>query len=137
MKTICFLLLVAFTTTTSCKVSFVPAFDASVVQAVKDGSKLTNLFYQKMAVSDDKSFAAFSEDYNSLESQINSIMLKEKARSKSASLVKITENLKDTFLKYKSEHEVASSLNLSQIQLYNQYLQALWKPLLVAEQGLK
>lgn len=121
----------------SCKVSFVPAFNASIVADITEGSKMTDALYLHIEQSPEKNFDLFGEEYIMIETQINSIILKDQARPKSGNILTIANNLKDAFIKYKTEHKGNDIINSAQAKIYNTYLQAFWKPLLVAETSLK
>lgn len=122
---------------TSCRVTWVPSYDASIVQDITDGAKQTDLLYISMSNNVDKTFNAHALEYAGVEAQINAIILKNQARPKSGEIIKMANNLHSLFLKYADEHRNKRTLNNSEISLYNRYLQALWKPMLVAERALK
>lgn len=65
-------------------------------------------------------------------------MLKEQARGdKANNIIKIAENLKLLIIKYDKYHKDKGKITAAEAIIFNQYLQAAWKPLLVAELALK
>ena len=126
---------------TQCKIlqpnSIAPSYSAAIIQDVTDLGKQIDILYITMEQSSDKSYETYLPDYLNSEVLINSIILRDQIRPKSAIIVKQAELFRNLFIKYKGEHKVLKTLNNSQIRIYKRYLQDQLKPLMVSELSLK
>lgn len=120
----------------SCTVTFVPGYDAGVIQQVTDGAQMTDALYLKMIASPNRDYTKFAADYAAVAAEINSIVLKEEVRPKGKQILQIAQILQEHFLKYEADHRARGRLTSGELQVYNDYLKAFWKPLLVAEMSL-
>ncbi len=122
----------------SCKVSFVPDYDASVEQQIIDGAKANDKIYlELLADSVDRSYAKYSPEYTDVQAEINSIDLKIQASKHPKDMHMLDSMLLVHFIKYRDEHKQAKTpLNNAMIIDYQADIKAFWLALLKAEQGL-
>ena len=69
--------------------------------------------------------------------EINSIELKISGQKNNKDFIVLIENIKETFVKFKKMHKEKNTLSDGIIQLNDKQMQALWKPLYIAERGIK
>jgi hypothetical protein len=131
-----FLLVVSFL---SCRVTLVPEYNAVLEQQISNAAQASDRIYIDMldAAPPDRKYENFRERYNGIESEINSIQLKNEARKNNVDFLVICKNLKDAFAEAKKYHKDHNSLSDGEIKAYQASLAAFWKPLYVAERGLK
>ena len=130
------LLMAAVFSITSCKVSLISKYDASVLQEVKTAESLTNKLYDEAIASPDKSYQSNSEKYELVSAQISSLKDKEAARPKSRLLVAMVSNIEVAFNKAKGDHRSRGSINNAELEQYKGVFERQWKSLLNAEQNL-
>jgi hypothetical protein len=123
----------------ACKVTLVPPYDASIEQQIVNTAKMNDRLYLDMQDEPEanRTYSKYSSKYLDIESEINSILLKNQARRQSHDLVVITNNLKTLFVQFKDQHKQATTINNADIKLNQLQIAAAWKALLVAERGLK
>jgi len=122
-----------------CKVALVPPYDAGVEQQIVNTAKMNDRLYLEMQDEPvaDRTYTKYSSKYLDIESEINSILLKNEARKQSHDLIVITNNLKTLFVQFKDKHKQDNTINDADIKLNQLQIAAAWKALLVAERGLK
>lgn len=122
----------------SCKVQFVPEYSSELESQIVKGAKLNDKLYLEMlnVGSPNRSFANFSDRYVEIEAELNSIRLKNEGRRKNVMMLSIIDNLITEFKKLRDEHKNAV-LTDGQILVDQSTIKGFWKPLLVAEGGLK
>lgn len=122
-----------------CKVQLVPPYDAGVEQQIVNTAKMNDRLYLEMKEEPvaDRTYTKYSSKYLDIESEINSILLKNEARKQSHDLIVITNNLKTLFVQFKDKHKQDATINDADIKLNQLQIAAAWKALLVAERGLK
>ena len=123
----------------ACKVTLVPPYDASIAEQIVSTAKMNDRLYLEMKDEPEakRTYSKYSSKYLDIESEINSILLKNQARRQSHDLVVITNNLKILFVQFKDQHKQALTINDADIKLNQLQIAAAWKALLVAERGLK
>ena len=133
------LLVIVLFLLSSCRVTWVPEYSASLEEQIINGAKKNDLLYLDMLGKKgaERRYANYMDRYNEIAAEINSIELKNEARKKSSEMSTIIENLEKNFQQYKSDHERNSTLPDGEILIYQSQIRAFWKPLLVAERGLK
>ena len=123
----------------NCKVQLVPPYDAGIEQQIVNTAKMNDRLYLEMQEEPvaDRTYNKYSSKYLDIESEINSILLKNEARKQSHDLIVITNNLKTLFVQFKDKHKQDNTINDADIKLNQLQIAAAWKALLVAERGLK
>ena len=123
----------------SCKVSLVPEYNAALEdQIAKAAQENDRLYIDLLDIpSSDRQYKNFMDRYNTIESEINTIQLKNEARRNNADFMVIIKNLKDAFAEAKKYHKDHNGLSDGEIKAYQASLAAFWKPLYVAERALK
>lgn len=123
----------------SCKVSWVPEYSPQLEDQIIKGAKANDKLYLDMIDNTipDRAYDKFKDRYNEIEAEINSIKLKNEARSKNADFLVIIKNLKDAFVEAKDFHKENNSLSNGEIKAYQASLAGFWRPLYMAERGLK
>jgi hypothetical protein len=125
---------------TSCRVSLVPAYSEDIAKQIENTAKFTDRLYLEIndAAPADRAYKNFAEKYRDIEVEINSLIMKNKMRPKGESLVTISKNLLDIFLRYKDMHkEKDTTISNGVLELNRKFLQDQWTALLAAERGLK
>lgn len=123
----------------SCRVTLVPEYSAQLEEQIAKAAKATDKLYIDMLdlAENARTYDKFSERYNEIESEINSIRLKNEARPKNADFLVINKNLKEAFDEAKNYHRENGTLKNGEIKAYQASLAGFWKPLYVAEIALK
>ncbi|MDB5119844.1 MAG: hypothetical protein JWN56_1062 [Sphingobacteriales bacterium] len=123
----------------SCKVQWVPDYNAEMEAQISAGAKMTDKLYLDLLDTTvaKRAYSNYSGRYTDIESEINSILLKNEARNKNADFLVICNNLKKAFLDAKSYHKQHQSLVDAEAKLYQAYLAGFWRPLYLSERGLK
>lgn len=124
---------------TSCKVMLVPQYSAELENQIANAAKSTDKLYIDMMDTpvNERTYHAFSERYNDIEVEINSIQLKNEARPKNGDFLVIIKNLKDAFAEAKKYHKEHKTLSDGEAIAYQATLSGYWKPLYIAEKALK
>jgi len=123
----------------SCRVTLVPEYNAQLEEQIAKTAKATDKLYIDMldVPLNNRTYENFKDRYNEIESEINSIKLKNEARPKNADFLVINKNLKDAFEEAKKYHKDNSTLSNGEAKAYQATLAGFWKPLYLAEIGLK
>ena len=76
----------------SCTVQLVPDYDGKVYDSTVAISKLVDSFYIKLldTKSDQRNYSRFAGDWSSIEAEIGSLLLQQKARSKNEDMIEAT-----------------------------------------------
>ena len=124
---------------TSCKVMLVPEYNAQLEDQITNAAKATDKLYLDMldVQENDRTYNTFKERYNEIESEINSIQLKNEGRPKNADFLVIIKNLKDAFAEAKKYHKDHKTLSDGEAIAYQATLSGYWKPLYISEKALK
>ena len=134
-----FLFPILWITFLACKVTLVPPYDAAIEEQIVNTAKMNDRLYLEMKdqAEAERTYTKYSAKYLDIESEINSILLKNQARRQSHDLIVITNNLKTLFIQFKDQHKRDSVIHDADIKLDQLQIAAAWKALLVAERGLK
>ncbi len=123
----------------ACRVTLVPEYSAQLEDQIASAAKATDKLYIEMLdlTEGERTYDKFNEKYNEIESEINSIKLKNEARPKNANFLVINKNLKEAFEEAKKYHKDNATLSNGEARAYQASLAGFWKPLYVAEIALK
>jgi hypothetical protein len=123
----------------ACRVTLVPEYSAQLEDQIAKTAKATDKLYIDMldVPLNNRTYEGFKERYNEIESEINSIKLKNEARPKNADFLVINKNLKDAFEEAKKYHKENSTLSDGEAKAYQATLAGFWRPLYLAEIALK
>ncbi|HET9825336.1 MAG TPA: hypothetical protein VFP87_08380 [Chitinophagaceae bacterium] len=123
----------------NCKVTLVPPYDAAIEEQIVNTAKMNDRLYLEMQDQQvsDRAYTKYASKYLDIESEINSLLLKNEARRQSHDLVVITNNLKTLFVQFKEKHKQDNTISNADIKLNQVQIAAAWKALLIAERGLK
>lgn len=123
----------------SCRVTLVPEYNAQLEEQIAKAAKATDRLYIDMldVPLNNRTYESFKDRYNEIESDINSIKLKNEARPKNADFLVINKNLKEAFEEAKKYHKDNSTLSNGEAKAYQATLAGFWKPLYLAEIALK
>lgn len=134
--TITFILLALY----SCKVTFVPKYDATIIEQIDVTSKTVDKFYLMMlettnSVNEGRRFDKFSEQYVDIEVELTSLLNKNKIRPLNSNSIKICEITLQLWLKYKEEHRKDNTLSDGLIKLNRKTFSDLFFAMQVAEKA--
>lgn len=123
----------------SCRVMLVPEYSAQLEDQIAKTARATDKLYIDMldVPLNNRTYESFKDRYNEIESEINSIKLKNEARPKNADFLVINKNLKDAFDEAKKYHKENSTLSNGEAKAYQATLAGFWRPLYLAEIALK
>jgi len=123
----------------SCRVTFVPEYSAQLEEQVAKTAKATDKLYIDLldVPASSRKYENFKDRYNEIESEINSIKLKNEARPKNENFLVINKNLKDAFDEAKKYHKENTTLSDGEAKAYQASLAGFWRPLYIAEIALK
>ncbi len=135
LSTILFFLLLF----TACKVMLVPQYSEELENQIANAAKATDKLYIDIMDTPfgERNYQTFSERYNEIEAEINSIQLKNEARPKNGDFLVIIKNLKDAFAEAKKYHKDHNTLTEGEALAYQASLAGYWKPLYISEKALK
>jgi hypothetical protein len=137
LKRCTFLIIVIIVSFQSCKVSWVPDYSAAIEDQIITTAQKNDRLYLDMLDAPTTNYSMYADRYNDIESEINTIQLKNEARRKNENMLSIIKNLKEAFQSYRKEHKDKTTLKRAEISIYQKDIRAFWTPLLVAEHGLK
>lgn len=123
----------------SCKVIWVPDYNAKLEDQITKTARANDKLYIDLLdeAPDKRDYNRYKEKYNDIESDINAIQLANEARNNNSSMLIICKNLKDAFQEAKKYHKEKNTLSDGEIKSYQATLAGFWKPMLIAERGLK
>jgi hypothetical protein len=123
----------------NCRVTLVPPYDAATEDAIIKTAKLNDALYLQMQElkEPERKYESFLSKYMEIELEINSILMKTKARDHNKDLLVIAENLQKLFVQFKNDHKTKVTLMDADILLNKAQINATWTALLVAEEALK
>lgn len=123
----------------SCHIKLVPTYSAALEQQIADAAKATDKLYLQIIDADEgsRTYAQFKDAYMQIETEINSILLKNEARDKNDNFLKIIDNLKKAFAEAKEFHKTNTTLRQGEAKGYQATLAGFWAPLYIAEMALK
>jgi hypothetical protein len=123
----------------SCKVIWVPDYNARLEDQITKTAKANDKLYIDMLDDgpDKRTYDQYKAKYNDIEADINSIYLLNEARNNNNNLLVITNNLKQAFQEAKKYHKDNKTLSDGEIKAYQSTIAGFWKPLYLAERGLK
>ena len=133
------LILLVVSSLFACRVTLVPEYNAKLEDEISKAAKANDKLYIDLLDSspEKRIYDNYKEKYNDIESDINSIQLKNEARNKNEDFLKIIKNLKEGFIEAKKYHKENKTLSDGEIKAYQATLSGLWKPLYIAERSLK
>lgn len=123
----------------SCRVTLVPEYSEQLEAQIAKTAKATDKLYIDMldVPLNNRTYENFKDRYNDIESEINSIRLKNEARPKNADFLVINKNLKEAFDEAKKYHKDNTTLADGEAKAYQASLAGFWRPLYLAETALK
>ena len=123
----------------SCHIHLVPTYSPELEQQIADAAKATDRLYLQIIDADEgnRTYAQFKDAYMQIETEINSILLKNEARDKNTDFLKIIDNLKKAFTEAKDFHKTNNTLRQGEAKAYQATLSGFWAPLYIAEMALK
>ena len=125
---------------TSCRVTFIPSYDAEISEQIENTAKEVDRFYLSMlettsASNDGRAFQHFSEQYVAIEVELNSLLNKNKIRPLNEHSTRICEITLELWIKYKEEHKTDNKLSDGLIKLNRKTFSDLFYAMQVAEKG--
>ena len=126
----------------ACKVLFVPKYDDKIAEQIEYVTKSVDRLYLTMLetsteANGERAYSKFAEQYIAIEIELQSLLNKNKARTKNEETVKICEETISMFEKYKNEHKKENSISDADIKLNLEYLRGILYPLMISEQAKK
>jgi hypothetical protein len=123
----------------SCKVIWVPDYNAKIEDQIAKTARANDRLYLTLldALPNKRDYELYKEKYSDIESDINSIQMANEARNNNADLLVIGKNLKDAFQEARRYHKERDNLTDGEIKAYQATMAGFWKPLYLAERGLK
>lgn len=134
------ILLLASLLTTSCKVTFVPEYDAELSAQIDETAKMVDRFYLEMLETTSnqnrgRAFERFIQGYIDVEVELNSLLNKNKIKPLNDHSTRICEITLQLWAKYKDEHKTDDGLSDGLIKLNRQTFSDLFYAMQVAEKG--
>jgi len=124
----------------SCRVQFIPAYDAKIAEQIDVTAKAVDKFYLGIlatttAENGGRAFDKFAEQYVDIEVELNSLLNKNKIRPLNENSTRICEITIQLWQKYKQEHKDDNTLSDGLIKLNNKTFSDLFYAMQVAEKG--
>ena len=128
---ICFSLLLG------CHVKLVSDYDQTTANELIRIAKEVDIFYGTMAELPDtaREYTKFTKDYIEIESDIRSLVIRNKMRPLNEESIKISETILDEFVKYRKKHKEENLYKNMLITLHRNRLLRLFTAMSVAEQA--
>ena len=122
-----------------CRVTLVPPYDAAMEDQITNTARLNDALYLQMLEMKeaDRKYEVFAPRYQEIELEINSIVMKTKARDHNKDLLVIAGDLQKLFVQLKTDHKTKNTLADGDIKLNQMQIGAIWTSFLVAEKALK
>ena len=124
----------------SCKLFFLPAYNAQLSNKIDVTSKAVDTFYSSMLDStsisnDGRAYSKFADQYLSIETDLNSLLTKNTNRPLNANSNRICQITLQLWVKYKEEHKKSNTLSDGIIKLNQKTFSDLFNAMQVAEKG--
>ena len=124
----------------SCRVTFLPSYDASIAEQIETTTKQVDKFYLTMLETTTKenngrSFEKFVNQYVDIEVELYSLLNQNKVRPLNENSTRICEITLELWQKYKEEHKTDNTLSDGLIKLNRQVFSDLFFAMQVAEKG--
>jgi hypothetical protein len=124
----------------SCRVTFIPSYDADISKQIENTAKAVDKFYLSMleitsASNNGRAYNNFSEQYINIEVELNSLLNKNKIRPLNENSTRICEITIQLWMKYKEEHKSDNSLSDGLVKLNRKTFSDLFFAMQVAEKG--
>lgn len=132
--------LTSLLTFNSCKVAFMPSYDASILEQIDQTSKSTDKFYLLMLETtkpenEGRKFEKFAEQYVDIEVELTSLLNKNNVRPLNSNSVRVCEITLQLWIKYKEEHRKDNTLSNGLIKLNRKTFNDLFFAMQVAEKA--
>ena len=123
----------------SCKVQLVSNYDAQLSNEINTTSKKIDNFFLSMQEipADKRQYVNFSNAYIDIETDLNSLVIKNRVKPLNAESSRIAEITLQLWEKYKEEHKKDNTLSNGLIKLNKKTLNDLFYAMQVAEEGKK
>lgn len=120
-----------------CNVKLVSDYDQTTADELIRIAKEVDIFYGTMAELPDTSreYSKFSKEYVEIESDIRSLVIRNKMRPLNEESIKISETILDEFVKYRKKHKEENLYKNTLITLHRNRLLRLFTAMSVAEQA--
>jgi hypothetical protein len=134
VKLLFFILLISYS---GCSVKLVSDYDQTTADELIRIAKEVDVFYGTMAELPDtaREYSRFSKDYVEIESDIRSLVIRNKMRPLNEESIKISETILDEFMKYRTKHKEENIYKDTLIKLHRNRLLRLFTAMSVAEQA--
>jgi len=133
-------ILISIIALNSCKVTFIPSYDADISEQIDNTAKAVDKFYLSMLETtsdenDGRAYEKFSEQYVNIEVELNSLLNKNKIRPLNENSTRICEITIQLLEKYKQEHKDDNTLSDGLVKLNRKTFCDLFYAMQVAEKG--
>lgn len=133
---------IAFITITlsSCRVTFIPAYDASILKQAEEIQMQIDKFYLVMLETTkndtiDRAYSKYAEQYIDVEVKLNYLLEKNKVKPLNEDCVKICDIALNTWRKYKAEHKEDNRVSDKLIQFNKKFMDDLFYAMTSAEKA--
>ncbi len=121
-----------------CRVHLLPEFDSSILDQIDQTAKQVDKFYLGLSELDPanihkRSYSSCSESYIEIQSELNSLYIKNKIRPLNKNSLRIVEITRDQWIKYKNEHKQAQTLSNGILELNRKTMEDLFYTMRIAE----
>lgn len=132
--------LISLMTITSCRVSLIANYDASMMEQINETAKEVDRFYLNMLETTSNSngqraYPFFAEKYVDFEVELNSLLNQNRIRPLNENSVRICEITLQLWVKYKEEHKEDNSISDGMIKLNRQTFSDMFYAMQVAEKA--
>ncbi len=133
-------LILSVFTFSSCRVTFVPNYDAAIMDQITETAKKVDRFYLGMLETtqpenDGRAFQLFAQQYVDIEVELHALLNKNKIRPLNENSVRICEITLELWIKYKEEHRDDNTLSDGLIKLNRMTFDDLFFAMQVAEKA--
>lgn len=123
----------------SCKVKFVPDYDASAVAQIESTAKMVDRFYLTMAetttAEEGREYANFAQGYVDVEVELNAMLNKNKVRPLNKLATENCQILLDTWIEKKEKHKAKNTVKDAMIENYRANFSRMFNALLQTEKA--
>jgi hypothetical protein len=124
----------------ACRVTFVPKYDAKIKEQIEDVAKSIDKFYLIMLettteADGGRAYGQFVHEYIDIEVELNSLLVKNEARTKNTEMIENCKYAIELFERHKNRHKENNTISDGVIQVTRLDFKRAMQALMISETG--